>query len=216
MSFLLPVGRTGTAFQGSVLHSCTRLVRYGHADVRAAIALALVVPAISLCFPRIPAFPHCRSNRTSHTSTTYGPAKPHGPQISVRLRSRRSAGDLASWEFTTLKHQARRAHKGPRPPVNTAPTKRDASKAISAIDGSNGELAQDLLIGAVAIAKELNWRGPTGGWDVRRVYNIKSRGTLPIHRVRGLGICARRSSLRKFFSALDERAIVPRADSATK
>jgi hypothetical protein len=123
-----------------------------------------------------------------------------------------------------MKHQARRARKGPRPPVNTTQTKREASAqstrlhgrpAISAIDGSNGELAQDLLIGAVAIAKELNWRGPTGGWDVRRVYNLRYRGALPIHRVRGLGICARRSSLRKFFSALDERVIVPRADAAT-
>ena len=152
-----------------------------------------------------------------------GKAKRAADQSEATIKAQRR--DQSSREFTTLKHQPRRARKGPRPPVNTARTKREASvqsarsdgqHAISAIDRSNGELAQDLLLGAVAIARELNWRGPTGEWDVRRVYNIKSRGTLPIHRVRGLGICARRSSLRKFFSALDERAIVPRADSATK
>ena len=69
--------------------------------------------------------------------------------------------------------------------------------------------------GAIAIAKELNWRNARGQWNVRRVYNLYSKGTLPIHHVLGLGICARKSSLRNFFSALDDR-VSCRPDTATK
>src|SRR5215510_15949967 len=91
-----------------------------------------------------------------------------------------------------------------------------SQQAISATDSTGSELAEDLLLGAVAVAKELNWKGPRGQWNVRRVYHLKSMGTLPIHNVPGLGICARRSSLRKFFSALDDRVKIPRTDTATK
>jgi hypothetical protein len=90
----------------------------------------------------------------------------------------------------------------------------EGQKAVSA-DGGDSELAEDLLLGAIAIAKELNWRNARGHWNVRRVYNLYSKGTLPIHHVRGLGICARKSSLRNFFSALDDR-VSPRPDTATK
>jgi hypothetical protein len=73
--------------------------------------------------------------------------------------------------------------------------------------GGSG-LGEDLLLGAAAIAKELNWRDARGQWNVRRIYNLYSKGALPIHHVPGLGICARRSSLRNFFSALDDRVNV--------
>jgi hypothetical protein len=62
----------------------------------------------------------------------------------------------------------------------------------------------DLLIGATEIARELNWKKEDGRWDTRRIYHVAEQGTLPIHRVRGLGICARRSALRAFFERLDE------------
>ena len=65
------------------------------------------------------------------------------------------------------------------------------------------KLADDLLIGAAAIAKELAWKNGQGKWDVRRVYHVASQGAVPIHRVKGLGLCARRSSLAEFFAALD-------------
>src|SRR5262245_1899372 len=121
-----------------------------------------------------------------------------------------------------MKRQAGRARKGPRAPVKTIRWMRDASaeptrseeqQAISAIDGSTAELAEDLILGAVAVAKELNWKGRGGQWNVRRVYHLKSIGALPIHNVPGLGICARRSSLRKFFSELDDRVKVQPSDT---
>ena len=124
-----------------------------------------------------------------------------------------------------MKNQARRARRTARAPLNTAQRACDATAQSDGLEGQNevsptggggSELADDLLLGAVAIAKELNWRDARGQWNVRRVYNLYARGSLPIHRVPGLGICARRSSLRKFFSALDERAKVARADFAAK
>ena len=124
-----------------------------------------------------------------------------------------------------MKIQAWRARKGHRSPVNSSRTSREASAQSDGLEGQNevsptegggSELAEDLLLGAVAIAKELNWRGPKGQWNVRRVYNLYSKGSLPIHHVPGLGICARRSSLRSFFSALDDHVKVPRADIAAK
>jgi hypothetical protein len=123
-----------------------------------------------------------------------------------------------------MKRQARRARINSRVPAKSAERTRDmksaqspSQQAMGAIDGSSSsELAEDLLLGAVAVAKELNWKGPRGQWNVRRVYHLKSVGTLPIHNVPGLGICARRSSLRKFFSALDDRVKVLLGDTATK
>ena len=117
-----------------------------------------------------------------------------------------------------MKNQARRARRTARAPLNAAKRTRDATaqseglegqNEVSPTDGGGNELAKDLLLGAVAIAKELNWRDARGQWNVRRVYNLNSKGSLPIYHVPGLGICARRSSLRKFFSALDERVKVP-------
>jgi len=168
--------------------------------------------------------------RTALSSATNTGKVRHDPTIErapARVAASRcvTGGPRPSWEFTALKHQARRARKAHRHPVNSPRTTRKASaqsarseepQAISAIDDSNGELAQDLLLGAVAIAKELNWRGPSGQWHVRRVYNLKSKGTLPIHNVPGLGICARRSSLRNFFSALDESVKATSAVDTTK
>lgn len=65
-------------------------------------------------------------------------------------------------------------------------------------------LGDDLLIGAEAIAKELNWQTSEGRWNRRRVYHLADKGRLPIHRVDGLGICARRSALKTFFEQLDQ------------
>jgi hypothetical protein len=123
--------------------------------------------------------------------------------------------------------QPRQARKRPRASVKTAgstryaevrakSTQSEGQQAVGATDSNGSELAEDLLLGAVAVAKELNWKGPNGQWNVRRVYHLKSSGALPIHNVPGLGICARRSSLRNFFSALDDRAIIPRTDTVTK
>jgi hypothetical protein len=89
-------------------------------------------------------------------------------------------------------------------------------EAVNVTENGGRELAVDLLVGAVAIAKEMNWRDGRGEWNVRRVYHLRAKGTLPIHHVRGLGICAQRSSLRKFFSALDEPMKILRADTKTK
>ena len=61
----------------------------------------------------------------------------------------------------------------------------------------SNSLADDLLIGADAIAREL-------GFTSRRVYHLAENGDLPIHRVKGLGLTARRSALRAWFAALDE------------
>jgi len=69
------------------------------------------------------------------------------------------------------------------------------------------KLADDLLIGAAAIAEELDWKRADGQWDARRVYHVASKGTVPIHHVKGLGLCARRSSLAAFFATLDARYI---------
>ena len=66
------------------------------------------------------------------------------------------------------------------------------------------KLGDDLLVGALAIAKELNWKTQDGTWNRRRVYHLADQGEVPIHRVKGLGMCARRSALRQFFMALDE------------
>ena len=92
----------------------------------------------------------------------------------------------------------------------------EGQEAVNATGGGGCELAVDLLVGAVAIAKEMNWRDARGQWNVRRVYYLRAKATLPIHHVQGLGICAQRSSLRKFFSALDEPMKVLCADTETK
>jgi hypothetical protein len=68
----------------------------------------------------------------------------------------------------------------------------------------DNELGDDLLIGAEAIAKELNWRTTDGRWNRRRVYHLADKRRMPIHRIKGLGVCARRSTLKAFFEQLDQ------------
>ena len=70
------------------------------------------------------------------------------------------------------------------------------------------DLGSDVLIGAREIAEVMNWRSRNGnGWDTRRVYHLADTGSFPIHRVKGLGICARRSSLKAFFEKLDQEVL---------
>lgn len=68
-------------------------------------------------------------------------------------------------------------------------------------------LRDDLLIGADAIARELNWLTPSGDLNRRRVYHVAQHGDLPIHHVKGLGVCARRSAIRNFFEKLDQQRL---------
>ena len=65
---------------------------------------------------------------------------------------------------------------------------------------NKNSLGDDLLIGADAIAWEL-------GFSRRRVYHLAEQGDLPIHRVKGLGICARKSALVDFFNVLDKKFV---------
>ena len=71
-------------------------------------------------------------------------------------------------------------------------------------DSHDETLADDLLVGAEAIARELDWKARDGKWNRRRVYHLVEQGQIPIHHVKGLGICARRSALKAFFNALDK------------
>jgi hypothetical protein len=73
-------------------------------------------------------------------------------------------------------------------------------------DADAARLGDDLLIGADAIARELGWKTADGKWHRRRVYHVAEHGKLPIHKVDGLGLCARKSALRSFFMGLDRRA----------
>lgn len=77
--------------------------------------------------------------------------------------------------------------------------------AISQQSDRSSVLADDLLIGATAIAEALGWRSASGKWNRRRVYHVASKGTLPIRRIEGLGLCARRSALERFFRELEGR-----------
>ncbi len=66
------------------------------------------------------------------------------------------------------------------------------------------DIGTDLIVGAVEIARTLNWKTKDGKWDRRRVYHVCETGSLPVHHVKGLGICARRSALQAFFERLDK------------
>ena len=77
--------------------------------------------------------------------------------------------------------------------------------AISQQSDRSSVLADDLLVGAAAIAEALGWRSARGEWNRRRVYHVASKGTLPICRVEGLGLCARKSALERFFRELEGR-----------
>ena len=74
-------------------------------------------------------------------------------------------------------------------------------------ENEQADLTDDLLIGAEAIAEALKWKTENGKWHRRRVYYLAEQSVIPIHKVRGLGICARKSALWRFFDALDRKAI---------
>ena len=57
-----------------------------------------------------------------------------------------------------------------------------------------GDLSQDLLRGAAAIAAFT-------GLSERSIYHAVAKGSLPIKRIEGLGLMARKSELAAFFSA---------------
>lgn len=81
------------------------------------------------------------------------------------------------------------------------------SEAMRAAVNDPGEdLSDDLLVGARAIADWFGWAGKTGE---RRVYNMAEKRQAPIHRIGGLGLCARKSSLRRFFGNLDAPFLQP-------
>ena len=63
-------------------------------------------------------------------------------------------------------------------------------------------LADDLIVGAEEIARALGWV-KNGRPMARRVHHLAEKGKLPIHKVDGLGLVARRSSLARHFSGLD-------------
>lgn len=70
---------------------------------------------------------------------------------------------------------------------------------------SEFSLGDDLITGAEQIARELQWKMKDGRWNRRRVYYFASQGEAPIYRVKGLGICARKSALKRYFNTLDQR-----------
>lgn len=76
-----------------------------------------------------------------------------------------------------------------------------AHHGLAAANDDSDDLGGDLLEGAAAIAEFMNW--PEGKKGERRVYHCAEKGALPIHKVEGFGICARKSALRSFFAALD-------------
>src|SRR5262249_53440656 len=88
--------------------------------------------------------------------------------------------------------------------------------ARSALHHDASGLADDLLLGALAIASFLKWKRPSGQLDVQKVYHLASKGSMPIHNIPGLGLCARRSGLHKFFAKLDERVDIAPADATQK
>ncbi len=69
------------------------------------------------------------------------------------------------------------------------------------------QLSGDLLIGAEAIAKALNWKMPSGRWNKRRVYHLAEIGEMPIHKVPGLGLVCRKTTLDSYFRALDAKVM---------
>lgn len=73
-------------------------------------------------------------------------------------------------------------------------------------------IGDDLLIGAEAIAQELNWLRDDGTPHKRRVYHLAEKGGFPIHNVPGLGLCARKSALQQFFERLNGLAPTSDAD----
>lgn len=62
-------------------------------------------------------------------------------------------------------------------------------------------LAQDLVFGAAAIAKAT-------GLTRRRVYHLTEQGHMPTFRL-GATLCARRSTLRRWFEEMESVAMLP-------
>ena len=69
----------------------------------------------------------------------------------------------------------------------------------------SGEFRDDLLVGAKAIAEALNWKNAKGVWNTRRVYHLAGNGKLPFHKVPGLGLVCRKTTLDSYFRLLDEK-----------
>lgn len=69
---------------------------------------------------------------------------------------------------------------------------------------NDNSLDGDLLVGAEEIARFFGWV-KNGKPNARRVYHLAEKGSLPIHKMDGLGLVARRSSLIACFEKLDER-----------
>jgi hypothetical protein len=72
---------------------------------------------------------------------------------------------------------------------------------------AEGNLSDDLLVGAEAIAKALNWKTTNGRWNRRRVYHLAGKGELPFHKVPGLGVVCRKTALASYFNALDAKCL---------
>lgn len=71
-------------------------------------------------------------------------------------------------------------------------------------DQSHPDLADDLIVGAENIALFFGWKTKDGKPNCRRVYHLAEKKRLPIHKLDGLGLVARRSALRGHFDQLDE------------
>ena len=71
-------------------------------------------------------------------------------------------------------------------------------------NNQNQPLAGDILIGAEQIALFLGFV-KNGKPNSRRVYHLAECGQLPLHKVEGLGLVARRSSLLAHFEKLDAK-----------
>lgn len=70
---------------------------------------------------------------------------------------------------------------------------------------TSGDVGDDLLVGAKAIAEALNWKNAKGMWNTRRVYHLAGNGKFPFHKVPGLGLVCRKTTLDSYFRSLDER-----------
>jgi len=77
---------------------------------------------------------------------------------------------------------------------------------LSETIGNTNWCGDDLLVGADAIARALNWYREDGRPNRRRVYHLVEQRSLPIHKVVGIGICARKSALKAFFDDLDQNS----------
>jgi hypothetical protein len=68
----------------------------------------------------------------------------------------------------------------------------------AAIDKEPERLGDDLLYGAKAIQEELKLR------SVRQVYHMREKGAAPIFEMAGIGLVARKSTLRAWIRRLED------------